>query len=103
MGCSNFYGQNISRQTTIGTRLYYSPEIMGQEEQNDRLDVWCVGVVLYELLFLEQPFTGQEIELKIRVFSNLSRNVSIIFQDTTLLSQSLKICLGGYLRIKVID
>jgi hypothetical protein len=76
---------------------------MGQEEQNDRLDVWCVGVVLYELLFLEQPFTGQEIELKIRVFSNLSRNVSIIFQDTTLLSQSLKICLGGYLRIKVID
>ena len=47
LGCSNFYGENISRQTTIGTRLYWSPEIISQEEQNDRLDIWCLGVVIY--------------------------------------------------------
>lgn len=31
LGCSNFYGDNISRHTTIGTRLYWSPEIILQE------------------------------------------------------------------------
>ena len=36
LGCSNFYAEGISRQTTIGTKLYWSPEIIGQEEQNDR-------------------------------------------------------------------
>ena len=25
LGCSNFYAEGISRQTTIGTRLYWSP------------------------------------------------------------------------------
>ena len=67
LGCSNFYAEGISRQTTIGTKLYWSPEIIGQEEQNDRLDIWCVGVVLFELLYLEEPFAGSDIERKIRV------------------------------------
>ena len=57
LGCSNFFGASIARKTTIGTRLYYSPEILLQEEQNDKLDVWCLGVVLYELLFLQGPFS----------------------------------------------
>lgn len=47
LGCSNFYGASIGRKTTIGTHLYYSPEIVLQEEQNDRLDIWCLGVVLF--------------------------------------------------------
>jgi serine/threonine protein kinase len=56
LGCSNFFGASIERKTTIGTRLYYSPEILLQEEQNDKLDIWCLGVVLYELLYLQGPF-----------------------------------------------
>lgn len=67
LGCSNFYGSSIQRKTVIGTRLYYSPEILLQEEQNDKLDVWCLGVVLYELLYLQQPFTEPDLEKKIRV------------------------------------
>lgn len=61
LGCSNFYADSIKRQTTIGTRLYWSPEVIAQEEQNDRLDIWCVGVVLYELIYLDQPFSGNDI------------------------------------------
>jgi serine/threonine protein kinase len=67
LGCSNFYGASIERKTVIGTRLYYSPEILLQEEQNDKLDVWCLGVVLYELLYLQGPFSEPDIERKIRV------------------------------------
>jgi serine/threonine protein kinase len=47
LGCSNFYGDSISRQTMIGTKCYWSPEIVSGEVQNDRLDVWCVGVILW--------------------------------------------------------
>jgi NIMA (never in mitosis gene a)-related kinase len=67
LGCSNFYGESISRQTMMGTKFYWSPELISREEQNDRLDVWCVGVILFELLFLEQPFGMDNIEKKIRV------------------------------------
>lgn len=103
LGCSNFYGENISRQTTIGTRFYWSPEILNQEEQNDRLDVWCVGVVLYELVFLEQPFNGNDIQRRIRVrYWVFFRNVSIPFQEMLSRKWSWKICLSRFLLRRII-
>jgi serine/threonine protein kinase len=77
LGCSNFYGASIARKTTIGTRLYYSPEIILQEEQNDKLDIWCLGVVLYEMLYLQNPFNEPDIEKKIRVRPAIHRKWSI--------------------------
>lgn len=79
LGCSNFYGATIPRKTTIGTRLYYSPEILLQEEQNDRLDIWCLGVVLYELIFLQCPFNDPEMDKKIRVFMMKLRKFNTLF------------------------
>jgi serine/threonine protein kinase len=81
LGCSNFYADSIKRQTTIGTRLYWSPEVIAQEEQNDRLDIWCVGVVLYELIYLDQPFSGNDIERKIRVTSILCQKCEYSFPN----------------------
>jgi serine/threonine protein kinase len=67
LGCSNFYGEAITRHTMVGTKIYWSPELILQEEQNDKVDVWCVGVILFELLYLQEPFPLNEIERKIRV------------------------------------
>jgi serine/threonine protein kinase len=52
LGCSNFFAEDIQRNTMIGTKAYWAPEIINHDEQNDRLDIWCLGVVLYELIFL---------------------------------------------------
>lgn len=77
LGCSNFYGEAITRHTMVGTKIYWSPELILQEEQNDKVDVWCVGVILFELLYLQEPFPLNEIEKKIRVPLAPLRNSSM--------------------------
>ena len=38
---------------------YLSPELCENKPYNDRSDVWAVGVILYELCSLKQPFDAQ--------------------------------------------
>ena len=35
-----------------------APEILGRDEQNEKVDVWCLGVLLYELLHKKTPYMG---------------------------------------------
>ncbi|HVE82793.1 MAG TPA: protein kinase, partial [Myxococcales bacterium] len=41
-----------------GTPLYMAPEQWRLQEQDDRVDVWAVGVILFELLAGRHPFHG---------------------------------------------
>merc|ERR1740123_392388 len=42
--------------TVIGTPAYLAPEVCENEPYNSKVDVWSLGIVLYELLSLKQPF-----------------------------------------------
>eukprot|EP00421_Protoceratium_reticulatum_P045599 CAMPEP_0168455820 /NCGR_PEP_ID=MMETSP0228-20121227/50954_1 /TAXON_ID=133427 /ORGANISM="Protoceratium reticulatum, Strain CCCM 535 (=CCMP 1889)" /LENGTH=513 /DNA_ID=CAMNT_0008470691 /DNA_START=47 /DNA_END=1585 /DNA_ORIENTATION=+ len=42
--------------TVIGTPAYLAPEVCENAPYNSKVDIWSMGVVLYELLALEQPF-----------------------------------------------
>ncbi|MBM83080.1 MAG: protein kinase [Planctomycetaceae bacterium] len=45
-----------------GTPLYMSPEqVLGHKYIDERTDVFSIGVVLYELLTLKEPFKGRNI------------------------------------------
>ena len=59
-GFCAFY-ENEPRQTLCGTKEYLSPEVIANQEQNDKLDVWCFGILVYELSHRRPPYKGKNI------------------------------------------
>jgi aurora kinase len=44
------------RNTRCGTPLYLSPEIVRGEAYDEKIDIWAVGVMTYELITGSIPF-----------------------------------------------
>lgn len=44
------------RRTICGTRDYFSPELYSHLDQNLALDIWCLGILLFELCHNKIPF-----------------------------------------------
>ena len=49
-----------TRSGQAGTPCYYSYEIVNKHPYDQRVDVWCLGVLLYEMLFGALPFNHAE-------------------------------------------
>eukprot|EP00927_Polykrikos_kofoidii_P083682 TRINITY_DN8629_c0_g1_i1.p1 TRINITY_DN8629_c0_g1~~TRINITY_DN8629_c0_g1_i1.p1 ORF type:complete len:1152 (+),score=239.51 TRINITY_DN8629_c0_g1_i1:146-3601(+) len=57
--------------TMIGTPAYLAPEIVDGSTYTSKVDIWAMGIVLYELLALKQPFQGAHIAaLAMRIVSS---------------------------------
>jgi serine/threonine protein kinase len=49
-----------SRKTYCGTFDYAPPEILERKSYDISVDVWCIGVLTYELLTGRVPFEGEK-------------------------------------------
>ena len=47
----------------VGTTYYIAPELYRKQPYGPKVDVWAAGIVLYALLFVSFPFTGEGSEL----------------------------------------
>ena len=52
------------RTTVCGTREYFAPEIYKHQSQNLKLDIWCLGILLYELCHNRTPFNVRNKDFK---------------------------------------
>lgn len=44
------------RTTFCGTPIYLSPEVLVGEDYDEGIDIWSVGMILYEMLHKANPF-----------------------------------------------
>lgn len=53
--CGN-YTEGAGRKTMCGTTEYIAPEVVMNDRQDDKLDIWCMGVLLFEMLHFRPPY-----------------------------------------------
>ena len=56
-GWSN-YAKINPRKTYCGTPAYMPPEILMKIPHNEKVDIWCIGVLMFEMLTGYLPFGG---------------------------------------------
>ena len=66
-GWSNYINSEI-RSTYCGTPVYLAPEMIKEIGHDEHLDIWCIGVLIFELLTGNVPFMGKD-------FRNLNDNI----------------------------
>ena len=68
------------RTTFCGTIDYMAPEMIKNQVHDKSLDIWCLGILLYELLHGYVPFRGKSNQEKC---SSILKGVNIIFGDVS--------------------
>ena len=63
--CEEAYAENIR-----GSPLYMAPEVLLKQKYNYKVDLWSVGVILYECLFGKAPFSGRNCRQLIEAFQS---------------------------------
>jgi len=53
----------MSRTTFCGTYEYMAPEMALEKNYDYRIDIWALGVLLYELVHGKAPFQAENLKV----------------------------------------
>lgn len=81
---------NMNTGNLVGTPYYMAPEIIKKEIYDERVDIWSLGVVLYEMVSLKRPFNAKtRKELQINILKGEYEKI----EGKTVLSEVVEKCL----------
>ena len=58
-GISKILDPNTNTKSFVGTPAYVAPEVVLQKGHNKSVDIWCFGILLYEMVYGLPPFFNQ--------------------------------------------
>jgi len=65
---------NLKSDSVVGTLHYMAPEMLSEDEYDYKVDIWAMGVLLYEMLVGELPFYGaDDTELEAQILTGAIR------------------------------
>lgn len=67
------------RSTFCGTIDYMAPEMIKNSPYDYKLDIWCLGILLYELIHGKPPFSGEN---KNETVKNILKCGTITFEES---------------------
>ena len=81
--CTLLSNNNDHRNTICGTVEYMAPEILNNEEYNKGIDIWALGILLYELCHGYSPFNNENNNKKnkINIIEKKIKESNFIIKD----------------------
>ena len=62
-GWSNYLNKSHQKRMTMcGTPVYLAPELVNNFGHDHRVDIWCIGVLMFELLTGQPPWMGNDVQ-----------------------------------------
>lgn len=61
-GFSQFLSLEERQNTFRGSPLYMAPEMLIYQDYDARVDLWSVGVIMYECLFGKAPYSSSNVQ-----------------------------------------
>ena len=83
---------NKLNNTMCGTPLYMAPELWSGSQQDERVDIWSLGILFYELLTGFTPFESanmSELQNKLKAGSYLFPNHIPVSLEAVFLMDSM--------------
>ncbi|EAX97236.1 CAMK family protein kinase [Trichomonas vaginalis G3] len=73
--CDFGFARALSNTTLVlnsikGTPLYMAPELVQEQQYNEKVDIWSLGAILYELYYGKTPFSAKSIYKLIQMIVN---------------------------------
>ncbi|EGR30396.1 protein kinase domain protein [Ichthyophthirius multifiliis] len=86
------------RNSFCGTYEYMAPEIVFRQQYDYRIDIWALGILLYELLHGSAPFKGKSLN---EIQQQIQKGDVIFSRSISVLSRSIisakRTPIGGYM------
>ncbi|EQB61432.1 camk family protein kinase [Vairimorpha apis BRL 01] len=83
--------EEFIESSIVGTPFYMAPEMVSRKKYNNLIDVWGLGITLYELCTLRKPFSG---ETRKQLYSSIiSKKIDSGFSNDEKLEKMILMCL----------